>query len=143
MYLTEKQAKTVKWISYVIQILLIIGIVVLSSVCKRSASKIKEKDKTIVELKQKISALEDNIYKLGAEEVLTVNCTINLKNTNVMGVSNINSNNIAKEICQMTRKELYDSIYGPKREIDDRLTPYLLDTCEDGQIIRYRKTWND
>ena len=62
--------------------------------------------------------LMDNIEKLGAETVLSVTCNINIKSTNVMGVNTINSNNIAKEIAQMTKKELYDSLYGPKYTLD-------------------------
>lgn len=116
MILTDRKAKI---ISYIILSLMVVAIVGLSIFAANKSKQCKLKDNEIENLQSKIGVLEDNIYKLGAEEVLSVTCNINIKSTNVMGVNTINSNNLAKEISQMTRKELYDSIYGPKRDIND------------------------
>ena len=124
-----------KWIKIAIlavEVLLIVLLITFGVISTKRGKTIRAKDIRIEQLMNERTELLNNIEKMGAESVLSVTCNINIKSTNVMGVNTINSNNLAKEISQMTRKELYDSLYGPKREV------YDIDTT-DGIITRVRK----
>lgn len=122
-----------KIILVIIEILIMVVLIVGWAIVGKQHKTIKAKDIRIEQLMSQRDELMDNIEKLGAETVLSVTCNINIKSTNVMGVNTINSNNIAKEIAQITKKELYDSLYGPKVEH----YPHV-DTL-DGVILRSRK----
>lgn len=122
----------IKIVLLVVEVLIIALLITFGSISTKRGKTIRVKDIRIEQLMNERTELLNNIEKLGAESVLSVTCNINIKSTNVMGVNTINSNNLAKEISQMTRKELYDSLYGPKREV------YDIDTT-DGIITRVRK----
>lgn len=102
-------------ISNIIAIVIVVGLLALTiifgCISTKRGKQVKAKDIRIEQLMTERAELLDNIEKLGAETVLSVTCNINIKSTNVMGVNTINSNNIAKEIAQITKKELYDSLY--------------------------------
>ena len=108
--------KWIKIVFVVVEVLIVALLITFGAISTKRGKTIRAKDIRIEQLMQEKQDLLANIEKLGAEEVLSVTCNINIKSTNVMGVNTINSNNLAKEIAQMTRKELYDSLYGPKRE---------------------------
>lgn len=116
-------SKKGKIILAIIEILIMVVLIVGWAIVGKQHKTIKTKELRIEQLMSQREELLDNIEKLGAESVLSVTCNINIKSTNVMGVNTINSNNLAKEISQMTRKELYDSLYGPKRDV-----PFEIDT---------------
>lgn len=122
-----------KIILVIIEILIMVTLIVGWAIVGKQHKTIKAKDIRIEQLMTQRDELMDNIEKLGAETVLSVTCNINIKSTNVMGVNTINSNNIAKEIAQITKKELYDSLYGPKVE------PYPHIDTLDGVIVHSRK----
>lgn len=124
--------KWIKIVLVVVEVLIVALLITFGAISTKRGKTIRIKENRIEQLMNERTELLNNIEKLGAESVLSVTCNINIKSTNVMGVNTINSNNLAKEISQMTRKELYDSLYGPKREV------YDIDTT-DGIITRIRK----
>lgn len=126
--------KWIKIVLVVVEVLLITLLITFASLYTKRGKQVKAKDIRIEQLMEERAELMNNIEKLGAESVLSVTCNINIKSTNVMGVNTINSNNIAKEIAQMTRKELYDSLYSQKG--------YSVDTIHDelgDHVVRTRK----
>ena len=114
-------------------VVLLVLCIVFGCISTKRGKTIKTKEIRIEQLMAERTELMDNIEKLGAETVLSVTCNINIKSTNVMGVNTINSNNIAKEIAQITKKELYDSLYGPKYTLD------TIQTKEGATVITGKK----
>lgn len=107
----NKISKILSIIGVVLWVALLAMTIIFGCVSTKRGKQIKAKDIRLEQLMAERAELLDNIEKLGAETVLSVTCNINIKSTNVMGVNTINSNNIAKEIAQITKKELYDSLY--------------------------------
>lgn len=126
--------KWIKIVLFIVEILLIALLIIFASISTKRGKTIRAKDIRIEQLMEERAELMNNIEKLGAESVLSVTCNINIKSTNVMGVNTINSNNIAREVAQITRKELYDSLYSQKG--------YNVDTIHDelgNHVVRTRK----
>lgn len=98
--------KIVKIISWVIVIIPLVLSIIFGSVMTKRGKTIKAKDIRIEQLMAQRDSLTNTIQRLGAEDVLTVNVSFNLKQTNVLSFSNNNCQQIAKEVATLTRLEL-------------------------------------
>lgn len=114
MILTEKTQKVIKWISYSIQVLLIVLVITFGCLTSNRGKIIKTQKLQVKALTEQVDSLKRVNSALGAEEVFTVNVTFNLNQKNVLSQTNTNAQNIAKDIAKMTRQELYDSLYSKK-----------------------------
>lgn len=98
--------KIVKIISWVIFVIPLVLSIIFGSVMTKRGKTIKVKEIRIEQLMNQRDSLTSTIQRLGAESCITINCSVNLKSTNVMGVANIHSDAIAKTMATITRQEL-------------------------------------
>lgn len=100
--------KIVKIISWAIFVIPLVLSIIFGSVMTKRGKAIKVKEIRIEQLMSQRDSLTNTIQRLGAESCITINCSVNLKSTNVMGVANIHSDAIAKTMASITRQELLD-----------------------------------
>lgn len=115
MIITEKAAKVIKWIAYIIQVAMITAIIWLSVVCGNQAKTIKKQEVQVKQLTEHVEYLKEENKALGAEDCITVTCNFNLTQKNILSFTQQNMQNIAKDITTMTRKEIYDSLYAARK----------------------------
>ena len=114
--------KIVKWIPLVIFVILLSLTIIFGVISTKRGKTIKVKDIRIEQLMSQRDSLTNTIQRLGAESCITINCSVNLKSTNVMGVANIHSDAIAKTMASITRQELLDmkdSLYREENKIEE------------------------
>lgn len=93
--------------------------IIFGCVSTKRGKTIKTKEIRIEQLMAQRDSLTNTIQRLGAEDVLTVNVSFNLKQTNVLSFSNNNCQQIAKEVATLTRLEMInykDSIANTKED---------------------------
>lgn len=98
--------KIVKIISWVIFVIPLVLSIIFGSVMTKRGKTIKVKEIRIEQLMNQRDSLTNTIQRLGAEDVLTVNVSFNLKQTNVLSFSNNNCQQVAKEVATLTRLEM-------------------------------------
>lgn len=114
-----------KWIKIAIlavEVLLIVLLITFGVVATKRGKTIRIKENRIEMLQARCDSLSNTISRLGAESCITINCSVNLKSTNVMGVANIHSDAIAKTMASITRQELLDmkdSLYREENKIEE------------------------
>lgn len=114
--------KIVKWIPLIIFVILLSLTIIFGVISTKRGKTIKVKDIRIEQLMSQRDSLTNTIQRLGAESCITINCSVNLKSTNVMGVANIHSDAIAKTMASITRQELLDmkdSLYREENKIEE------------------------
>ena len=102
----NKIEKISKWIAIVIVVGLLVLTIIFGCVSTKRGKQIKAKDIRIEQLMAQRDSLTNTIQRLGAEDVLTVNVSFNLKQTNVLSFSNNNCQQVAKEVATLTRLEM-------------------------------------
>lgn len=114
--------KIVKWVPLIIFVILFILTIIFGMISTKRGKTIKVKELRIEQLMSQRDSLINTIQRLGAESCITINCSVNLKSTNVMGVANIHSDAIAKTMASITRQELLDmkdSLYREENKIEE------------------------
>lgn len=101
--------KIVKIISWVIVIIPLILSIIFGSVMTKRGKTIKAKDIRIEQLMTQRDSLTNTIQRLGAEDCITINCSVNVKAPNIMGQQNLHADAIAKTVASITRQELLDA----------------------------------
>lgn len=101
--------KIVKIISWVIVIIPLILSIIFGSVMTKRGKTIKAKDIRIEQLMAQRDSLTNTIQRLGAEDCITINCSVNVKAPNIMGQQNLHADLIAKTVASITRQELLDA----------------------------------
>ena len=87
-------------------VVLLVLCIVFGCISTKRGKTIKTKEIRIEQLMAQRDSLTNTIQRLGAEDVLTVNVSFNLKQTNVLSFSNNNCQQIAKEVATLTRLEM-------------------------------------
>lgn len=98
--------KIVKIISWVIVIIPLILSIIFGSVMTKRGKTIKVKELRIEQLMSQRDSLTNAIQRLGAEDCITLNCSVNIKAPNIMGQQNLHADLIAKTMATITRQEL-------------------------------------
>ena len=98
--------KIVKWAPLIIFVILFILTIIFGVISSKRGKTIKVKELRIEQLMSQRDSLTNTIQRLGAEDVLTVNVSFNLKQTNVLSFSNNNCQQVAKEVATLTRLEM-------------------------------------
>lgn len=104
-----KMNKIIKIISWVIVIIPLILSIIFGSVMTKRGKTIKAKDIRIEQLMNQRDSLTNTIQRLGAEDCITINCSVNVKAPNIMGQQNLHADLIAKTVASITRQELLDA----------------------------------
>lgn len=114
--------KIVKIISWVIVVIPLVLSIIFGSVMTKRGKDIKVKDIRIEQLMSQRDSLMNTIQRLGAEDCITLNCSVNIKAPNIMGQQNLHADLIAKSMASITRKELLamkDSLYREENKIEE------------------------
>lgn len=114
--------KISKWIPLIIFVILLSLTIIFGVISTKRGKTIKVKEIRIEQLMSQRDSLTNTIQRLGAESCITINCSVNLKSTNVMGVANIHSDAIARTMASITRQELLDmkdSLYREENKIEE------------------------
>lgn len=98
-----KIVKIVSWVIFVIPLVLSI---IFGSVMTKRGKTIKVKEIRIEQLMNQRDSLTNTIQRLGAEDCITLNCSVNIKAPNIMGQQNLHADLIAKTMATITRQEL-------------------------------------
>ena len=113
----NKISKILSIIGVSLWVALLAMTIIFGCISTKRGKTIRSKDIRIEQLMAQRDSLTNTIQRLGAEDVLTVNVSFNLKQTNVLSFSNNNCQQIAKEVATLTRLELInlkDSIANSK-----------------------------
>lgn len=97
-------------ISAVIFVGLIVTIIALGTANKRKTAEIKEHKATIEMQSGQIAELKEYTKRLAEINGVQVSVTFELNQKNVLSQVNTNAQAIAKEICQLTRQQVLDSL---------------------------------
>lgn len=98
--------KIVKIISWVIFVIPLVLSIIFGSVMTKRGKTIKVKEIRIEQLMNQRDSLTNTIQRLGAEDCITLNCSVNIKAPNIMGQQNLHADLIAKTMATITRQEL-------------------------------------
>lgn len=98
--------KIVKIISVVIFVIPLVLSIIFGSVMTKRGKTIKVKEIRIEQLMSQRDSLTNTIARLGAEDCITLNCSVNIKAPNIMGQQNLHADLIAKTMATITRQEL-------------------------------------
>ena len=101
--------KIIKIVSWVIVIIPLVLSIIFGSVMTKRGKTIKAKDIRIEQLLSQRDSLVNTIQRLGAEDCITINCSVNVKAPNIMGQQNLHADAIAKTVASITRQELLDA----------------------------------
>lgn len=102
--------KTIKIIAYCIEAAIIITLIALAVATGAKNRTIKAQKSEIANLQEQVDSLSKYNKQLAAINGINVEVTFQLTQKNVLSFSANNCQNIAKEVAQMTRGELLDSI---------------------------------
>lgn len=98
--------KIVKIISWVIFVIPLVLSIIFGSVMTKRGKTIKVKEIRIEQLMNQRDSLTNTIQRLGAEDCITLNCSVNIKAPNIMGQQNLHADLISKTMATITRQEL-------------------------------------
>ena len=102
--------KTIKIIAYAVEAAIIITLIALAVATGAKNRTIKAQKSEIANLQEQVDSLSKYNKQLAAINGINVEVTFQLTQKNVLSFSANNCQNIAKEVAQMTRGELLDSI---------------------------------
>lgn len=99
-----------KWIGYGIALILLVICIIIGCVNTKHTKQIKEYRNTLKELNLQVDSLNKVCCDLGSMDAIRVDVRFEMKNTNVLGVTNIKAEQVAHTVAVYTRKEVLDSI---------------------------------
>lgn len=114
--------KIIKIVSWVIVIIPLVLSIIFGSVMTKRGKTIKVKELRIEQLMAQRDSLTNTIQRLGAEDCITLNCSVNIKAPNIMGQQNLHADLIAKTMATITRQELLsmkDSLNRVENKIEE------------------------
>lgn len=117
-----KMNKIIKIVSWVIVIIPLVLSIIFGSVMTKRGKTIKVKELRIEQLMAQRDSLTNTIQRLGAEDCITLNCSVNIKAPNIMGQQNLHADLIAKTMATITRQELLsmkDSLNRVENKIEE------------------------
>lgn len=129
--------KWIKIVLFIVEILLIALLIIFASISTKRGKTIRAKNIRIEQLMEERAELMNNIEKLGAEDCVTINCSVNIKAPNVFGQQNLHADAIAKTTATITRQELLNY-----KDSIDKVNAYNVDTIHDelgNHVVRTRK----
>jgi flagellar basal body-associated protein FliL len=106
----KKLKGLLKYAVYAVAAVFIVLFGISASVTHKYKKAVKEDKVEIEALQKRIDTLNSHIMKLGAMDAVSVAVTLEVKNTNVLGITNIKAEQIAHTIASYTRKEVLDSL---------------------------------
>lgn len=106
--------KTLKIVAYTIEAAIIITLIALAIAVGVKNKNIKAQKAEIENLQCQVDSLNSHCNELAMMESLRVEVTFQFTQKNVLSFSANNMQNIAKEICYLTRGELLDSLKSDK-----------------------------
>ena len=107
-------SKTVKIIAYCLEAAIIISLIALAIATGVKNRTIKAQKVEIINLQEQVDSLSKYNKQLAAINGINVEVSFQLTQKNVLSFSANNCQNIAKEVAQMTRGEILDSILTKK-----------------------------
>ena len=107
-------SKTVKIIAYCLEAAIIISLIALAIATGTKNRTIKAQKVEIINLQEQVDSLSKYNKQLAAINGINVEVSFQLTQKNVLSFSANNCQNIAKEVAQMTRGEILDSILTKK-----------------------------
>lgn len=102
----NKISKILSIIGVVLWVALLAMTIIFGSVSTKRGKTIKTKEIRIEQLMAQRDSLTNTIQRLGAEDCITLNCSVNIKAPNIMGQQNLHADLIAKTMATITRQEL-------------------------------------
>lgn len=99
-----------KWIGYAIAVIFCILFIIIGSANNRNKKTVKENKAVIAQLQSRIDTLQQQVIELGKMDAVRVDVKLEMKNTNVLGITNIKAEQIAHTIATYTRKDVLDSM---------------------------------
>lgn len=114
--------KIAKWIPLIIFVILLSLTIIFGVISTKRGKTIKIKEIRIEQLMAQRDSLTNTIQRLGAEDCITLNCSVNIKAPNIFGQQNLHADLIAKSMASITRKELLDmkdSLYREENKIEE------------------------
>lgn len=106
----KKLKGLLKYAVYAVAAVFIVLFGISASATHKYKKAVKEDKVEIEALQNRIDTLNSHIMKLGAMDAVSVAVTLEVKNTNVLGITNIKAEQIAHTIASYTRKEVLDSL---------------------------------
>lgn len=107
-------SKTLKIVAYCIEAVIIVALIALAIATGAKNRTIKSQKAEIINLQEQVDSLSKYNKQLAAINGINVEVTFQLTQKNVLSFSANNCQNIAKEVAQMTRGEILDSIITKK-----------------------------
>lgn len=107
-------SKTLKIVAYTIEAAIIVALIALAVTVGVKNKQLKQCRQQIEEQTVVIDSLNNHCDELAMMESLRVEVTFQFTQKNVLSFSANNMQNIAKEICYLTRGELLDSLKADK-----------------------------
>lgn len=98
--------KIVKWVPLIIFVILLSLTIIFGVISTKRGKTIKVKEIRIEQLMNQRDSLTNTIQRLGAEDCITLNCSVNIKAPNIMGQQNLHADLISKTMATITRQEL-------------------------------------
>lgn len=102
--------KTIKIIAYCIEAAIIVTLIALAIATGAKNRTIKAQKSEIANLQEQVDSLSKYNKQLAGINGINVEVTFQFTQKNVLSFSANNCQNIAKEVAQMTRGEILDSI---------------------------------
>lgn len=106
--------KYIKIAAYVIEAAIVVTLIALAIATGAKNRTIKAQKAEIANLQEQVDSLEKQCNELAMLESLHVEVAFQFTQKNVLSFSANNMQNIAKEICYLTRGELLDSLKSAK-----------------------------
>lgn len=103
-------SKTIKIIAYCIEAAIVVTLIVLAIATGAKNRTIKAQKAEIANLQEQVDSLSKYNKQLAGINGINVEVTFQFTQKNVLSFSANNCQNIAKEVAQMTRGEILDSL---------------------------------
>lgn len=100
-----------KLFAWIMAGLLLISTIFAGGVANKYHQDLTRAQRAMTELSDLLNQKDARIEQLGNMNALTVSMTMNITTKNVLSISNQNFQNTLKEVTQLTRREILDSIY--------------------------------
>lgn len=105
----NKISKILSIIGVALWVALLAMTIIFGCISTKRGKIIRTKDIRIEQLLSQRDSLTNTIQRLGAEDCITINCSVNVKAPNIMGQQNLHADAIAKTVASITRQELIDA----------------------------------
>lgn len=105
-----KVKKIVNIVASIVMVSIIAALVILSVILSKKTAEIKQLRATNASLTEQVTNLTDYNHKLAEINGINIEVKFEMTQKNVLSQVNVNAQAIAKEICQITRRQVLDSL---------------------------------